>query len=544
MVQENSSREDRKDHHAPVRKTSIDLITPKGFSRTPTHSATSVPFHKVTSPTRIKKFSAPVIPKRKTHPPSEDSVNNASAMENNSVVSSQASVIQKNGTNTKSEAETLSDCNLPNDECHDANAKTVENDHKNLNNHHDTAVTKREKPPLKSKPQNLISSFHQTNQSPKEKFVHKAPELTAENQIKSNEWSSDPESSAAFRSSSVGSPTSIPSSGASSPATVRSFGAGSPAAIRSTGVGSPATVRADGASNHSTSDTGSSTTLTSNLVSESRVKTWFDSPLSKADTRSEINKPTKDYHAVGSTFPEERTASSPSPAPSTNSTYFMEPKSDMSISVTDKDNASKDLDKNAKDRTSHSNRILSQSKPQETSPKTQTDMFIAPQDTKSAIVHQLSSNIRTNVSGVNSITQGISSETKFAEKPAEKKGMVFGNASCSNSVSTPTLSKNGVENKASNTANASEKSFQQLRDVEGARDGKGEISAKKELSQTSPNTPVRRKLSGPGVLSAKGFGGTTFMIDPSKFKKAAPNSPSKKSQVITTCLLFRLRTTP
>ena len=242
--------------------------------------------------------------------------------------------------------------------------------------------------------------------------------------------------------------------------------------------------------------------------------------------------------------PEERTASSPSPAPSTNSTYFMEPKSDMSISVTDKDNASKDLDKNAKDRTSHSNRILSQSKPQETSPKTQTDMFIAPQDTKSATVHQLSSNIRTNVSGVNSITQGISSETKFAEKPAEKKGMVFGNASCSNSVSTPTLSKNGVENKASNTANASEKSFQQLRDVEGARDGKGEISAKKELSQTSPNTPVRRKLSGPGVSSAKGFGGTTFMIDPSKFKKAAPNSPSKKSQVITTCLLFRLRTTP
>ena len=158
MVQENSSREDRKDHHAPVRKTSIDLITPKGFSEL--HSLRDIcPFHKVTSPTRIKKFSAPVIPKRKTHPPSEDSVNNASAMENNSVVSSQASVIQKNGTNTKSEAETLSDCNLPNDECHDANAKTVENDHKNLNNHHDTAVTKREKPPLKSKPQNLISSF-------------------------------------------------------------------------------------------------------------------------------------------------------------------------------------------------------------------------------------------------------------------------------------------------------------------------------------------------------------------------------------------------
>jgi len=53
----------------------------------------------------------------------------------------------------------------------------------------------------------------------------------------------------------------------------------------------------------------------------------------------------------------------------------------------------------------------------------------------------------------------------------------------------------------------------------------------KDPLQTSPSTPVRRKLSGPGVQSAKGFGGTTFMIDPSKFKKPTPSSPAKNCQV-------------
>ena len=79
-----------------------------------------------------------------------------------------------------------------------------------------------------------------------------------------------------------------------------------------------------------------------------------------------------------------------------------------------------------------------------------------------------------------------------------------------------------------------EKSVQQTlvveRLCEKAKEKVPTCQDKKDVTETSPSKPSR-KLSGAGVVSTNNFGGKTFMIDPSKFKKNSQNSLKNEPQV-------------
>ena len=66
------------------------------------------------------------------------------------------------------------------------------------------------------------------------------------------------------------------------------------------------------------------------------------------------------------------------------------------------------------------------------------------------------------------------------------------------------------------------------------------VETSQKSSQSVPSSPSRAKLSGPGVTSTKGFGGKTFMIDPSKFKKSTPKTSENNPQVRKNIISFLL----